>query len=60
MANQYTVTMSDGKKFDVTTSEHHDDHSDASFKNHLWAVITGSISGMISGTVIHFVFKGRR
>lgn len=59
MANVYHVTMSNGESYTVSTEEHHDDHSDASFARHLLDVIKSAISGVISGSVVRFLHKGR-
>jgi hypothetical protein len=64
MANKYEAHHSDGSIYDVTTDHHHDDHTPDRFKQILAQVIqnstSGAIGGIISGTVVHFVFKGRK
>ncbi|HEY1612084.1 MAG TPA: hypothetical protein VGF97_00145 [Rhizomicrobium sp.] len=60
MANQYEAHLTTGEKYNVTTDDHHDDHTDDRFKNLLLGIIQSSAGGVISGTVMHFVFKGRK
>lgn len=60
MAHVYEARSSNGKTYEVTTDEHHSSHSDDSFKRHLWEVITGSIAGVVSGSIVHFLYKGRK
>jgi hypothetical protein len=60
MAHAYEVHTSDGQSYDVTVQEHHDDHPNDAFKKHLLDVIKGSVSGVISASVIRFAYKGRR
>ncbi len=64
MANVYHVTTNDGKAYDITTSEHHDDHTDNSFKTHLGKIVDGAIGGTAGGVasavIIRFVFKGKK
>jgi hypothetical protein len=55
----YHVTLSNGESYTVTTEEHHDDHTDTSFARHLLDVIKSAIGGVISGTVVRFMHKGR-
>ncbi len=50
MPHQYEARTSDGDAYTVTTSKHHDDHDDATFKKHLLDVIKSSVSGVISGS----------
>lgn len=58
--NVYKVTLSDGTIYDVTTTLHHDDHPEPTFKRHLLDIIKSSISGIISNVVVGFVHKGRK
>ncbi len=60
VANLYHAKMSDGQAYNVTTDKHHDDHDEATFKRHLLDIIKSSVSGVISGTVVHFMHKGRK
>ncbi|MDO9223608.1 MAG: hypothetical protein Q7U20_07840 [Caulobacter sp.] len=60
MSHQYDAHMDNGDKFTVTTSRHHDDHTDDEFAKHLLDVIKGSISGVVSGVIVRFAYKGRK
>jgi hypothetical protein len=60
MANQYEVRLSDGQAYNVTTDQHHANHSDSAFKQHLLDVIKQSAAGIITGVVVGYVHKGRR
>jgi hypothetical protein len=60
MSHIYDVQTSDGRSHQVATQHHHDDHDDASFKRHLLDVLKGSASGVIGGSVVHFLYRGRR
>ncbi len=60
MANQYEVSLSDGRSYTVTTDRHHDNHDDNSFRRHLLDIVKQSVSGVVSQTVVRFIFRGRR
>ncbi len=60
MANVYEAKHSNGQHYTVTTDHHHDDHGDENFKKMLTDIIKSSAGGVISGTVLHFAFKGRK
>jgi hypothetical protein len=64
MANRYEAHAHNGKVYDVTTDQHHDDHSDDSFRKHLGRIVDDAIGGTAGGvaTVIitRFAFKGRK
>lgn len=60
MANLYEVKLSNGETRTVTVEEHHDRHSVERFKTILTDVLKQSAGGVVSGTILHFVFKGRR
>ena len=63
MTNKYQVHSSHGIH-DVTTDQHHDDHTDSSFKTHLGRILDGAVAGTVGGVVssviVHrFIFKGK-
>ena len=58
--HRYDVHLDDGKVYEVTTPHHHDDHDEAAFSRHLLDVIKSSIAGVVAGTVLRFVFRGRQ
>jgi hypothetical protein len=60
MAHVYEARTGDGKAYNVSTDRHHADHDDKTFKQHLLDVIKGSVSGVISGVVVTYVYKGRK
>jgi hypothetical protein len=60
MSHQYDAHLDNGDRYTVTTDKHHDDHTEDGFKRHLLDVIKGSISGVISATVVRFAYKGRK
>lgn len=60
MANVYEAKHSNGQAYTVTTEHHHDDHGVDSFKKILGDIIKNGAGGVVSGTVLHFVFKGRK
>jgi hypothetical protein len=60
VANVYHVELSDGQSYTVTTEHHHDDHDAATFRRHLLDVIKSSVAGVVSGTIVHFLHKGRK
>jgi hypothetical protein len=60
MANVYQATLSDGTSYNVPTDKHHGNHSDAEFKKHLLDIIKNSTSGIITGVVVGYIFKGRK
>ncbi len=60
MSNEYTVRLTDGSTYTVTTTRHHDDHPFDEFARHLLDIIKGSVGGVIAGTVVHFLHKGRK
>jgi len=53
MANTYDVSASDGKNYTVTTSEHHSDHTDDSFKKHLRDAIITGVTNVATGIIVH-------
>ena len=60
MANQYDVTLSDGRSYSVTTDRHHGEHSDNAFKQHLLDIIKQSAAGIITGVVVGYIHRGRK
>ena len=60
MAHLYHAKLSDGQTFDVTTDKHHADHDGPTFARHLLDIIKSSFAGVVSGTVVHFLYKGRK
>lgn len=64
MAHEYEAHGHDGKIYDVTTSEHHSNHTDETFKQHLGRVIDGALGGTASGIatalIVRYVFKGKK
>jgi hypothetical protein len=60
MSHVYEVKTSDGKAYDVTTPHHHQDHDAKAFLDHLLDVLKGAAGGVISGTIVHYAYKGRR
>lgn len=59
MAHQYEVHTNDGKSYDVSTPNHHEDHDDGAFRRHLLDVIKGAASGVIAQSVVRYVYRGR-
>jgi len=64
MANKYQAETTGGQTYDVTTDEHHADHTESGFKAHLGRIIDGAIGGTIGGIstaviVRKFIFKGK-
>lgn len=60
MVHLYSATLSDGSAYDVQTPNHHANHPEADFRRHLLDIIKSSISGVITATVVHFAYKGRK
>jgi hypothetical protein len=60
MAHLYEATHSNGQVYDVTTNHHHGDHTVENFKKILGDIVKQSAGGVVSGTILHFVFKGRK
>ncbi len=60
MANVYDAKHSNGQTYTVTTNHHHDDHTAENFKKLLGDIVKQSAGGVVSGTILHFVFKGRK
>lgn len=60
MANIYEVHHTNGQTYEVPTDRHHDDHSDYDFKKHLLTILEGIVSGVATGHIMHYRFKGRR
>ncbi len=60
MSNVYEAKHSNGQTYTVTTDHHHGDHSAENFKKILGDVVKQSAGGVVSGTILHFVFKGKR
>ena len=60
MAHLYEVSTSSGT-FDVTTDQHHDDHSDAVFREHLIQAILNAAANLAGGVILHhYTYRGRR
>lgn len=56
----YEVSTSDGT-FNVNTDQHHDNHSDAAFRQHLMQAILNAAANLAGGIVLHhYTYKGRR
>jgi hypothetical protein len=60
MANIYEAHLSNGKVHQVSTDSHHSSHSEQDFKKMLQRILESGAGGVVSGTVMHFVFKGRK
>jgi hypothetical protein len=60
VSNLYFTTISVGDTYNVTTDKHHADHDDATFKQYLLDVIKNTTSGVITGVVVSYVFKGKK
>jgi hypothetical protein len=60
MVHIYSARLTDGQTYDVQTPNHHENHSDTDFRRHLLDIIKSSVSGVVSGTVVHFLYKGRK
>lgn len=59
MANEYTVTLSNGDTYTVTTGHHHGDHTVEAFKKILGDIVKQSTGSVIAGTILHFALKKR-
>lgn len=60
MAHFYEVRTSDGN-FNVSTDNHHDNHSDEWFRQHLIQAILDTARDVASGIILHhYTYKGRR
>ncbi|MCI5095118.1 MAG: hypothetical protein MRY77_02260 [Rhodobacteraceae bacterium] len=57
--NQYAVTLKDGRVFTVNTPNHHANHSDAEFKDHLLDVLKQTVAGVIAVGIGGILFKGK-
>jgi hypothetical protein len=60
MSNVYTAKAKDGSSYEVSTSKHHSDHDEETFKKHLTDVIKGTISGVGAIVIVEYIFKGRK
>ncbi len=61
MPHEYHVQTSDGQSFTVTTDQHHDDHTDKGFRDHLLDVIKQAVAQIASGVFIHhYTYRGRK
>jgi hypothetical protein len=61
MSHSYSAQGSDGKTYDVTTDEHHTNHTNDSFKSHLEQIIQQYVVGLASGfTILGFKYLGRK
>lgn len=57
----YELEGKDGRRHEVATDQHHDDHPPETFQKHLMDVLKGASGGVISGFILHRVhYKGRR
>lgn len=60
MKHHYEVSTSDGT-FNVHTDNHHDDHNDAWFRQHLVQAILNGVANVASGIILHhYTYKGRK
>lgn len=60
MVHHYEVSTSDGT-YNVTTDQHHDDHSDAVFRQHLTQAILNAAANLVGGIVLHhYTYRGGR
>jgi hypothetical protein len=57
MSYVYEARHSNGTTYDVPTNNHHSNHGEDDFKNHLLDIIKRSASGVISGYILHFTLK---
>jgi hypothetical protein len=57
--NLYDVTLRDGRRFEVTTPHHHDDHDDATWRRHLVDILKNTVAGLASAAIAAYVFRGR-
>ena len=57
MANVYEVTLSDGKVYTVTTKEHHSDHTQNSWLNHLVDVLKTIVANVATHHITSYKFK---
>jgi hypothetical protein len=60
MSHIYEVHTSDGT-YNVTTDNHHDNHDDAWFREHLAQAILNIAVNVVGGVILHhYRYKGRR
>jgi len=59
VAHLYEVKHSDGQTYNVTTDQHHDNHHESDFKDHLVKIIERTVSGVAVGYILHFTLKRR-
>ena len=61
MAHIYSVQLSDGRTYDVSTEHYHGDHNDSTFKQHLLDVLKGTLSDLLARVIVaSYRYKGRR
>lgn len=60
MKHHYEVSTNDGT-YNVRTDNHHDNHDDAWFRQHLIQAILNAAANVAGGIVLHhYTYKGRR
>lgn len=57
--NQYAVTLRDGRTYTVNTPNHHADHGEQEFKDHLLDVLKQTVAGVIAVGIGGILFKGQ-
>jgi hypothetical protein len=60
MAHQYDVELSDGQSYTVTTEEHHEDHHENVFSNHLFGIIEKAAPLVLSAVIVRWIYRGKK